>query len=107
MLEPTIAEIVRRYLQSLPAYGIQAERGILFGSYAAGDANQWSDIDLVVLAPEFDRPHTIETVKRLWRATGKTDNRIEPVACGVREWETDESRPILEIARREGIEIAA
>lgn len=35
------------------------------------------------------------------------DNRIEPIPCGEREWETDQSRPILEIARREGIVITA
>jgi hypothetical protein len=36
-----------------------------------------------------------------------TDSRIEPIACGEREWESNASRPILEIARREGIVIAA
>jgi hypothetical protein len=35
------------------------------------------------------------------------DVRIEPIPCGEQEWETDGGRPILEIARREGTEIAA
>ena len=107
MAEQGIVEAVRNYLKVLPHYGVHAQRAILFGSYAVGGAQEWSDIDVVVLAPEFDAPYTVETVKRLWRATVKADNRIEPIACGVREWETDDSRPILEIARREGIEIAA
>jgi len=34
-----------------------------------------------------------------------TDSRIEPIACGEREWDADTSRPILEIARREGMVI--
>ena len=29
------------------------------------------------------------------------------IPCGEREWETDQTRPILEIARREGVIIAA
>ena len=32
--------------------------------------------------------------------------RIEPIPCGEREWETEEGRPILDIARQEGQEIS-
>ncbi len=39
-------------------------------------------------------------------ATASADNRIEPIPCGQREWEMDQGRPILEIARREGVIIA-
>jgi len=49
----------------------------------------------------------MDLVETLWRATLAADVRIEPIACGEREWETDDSRPILEIARQEGIVIAA
>jgi predicted nucleotidyltransferase len=70
-------------------------------------AHEWSDIDLVVIAPEFDRPRTIEMVEQLWEATGLADDRIEPIPCGEREWETNGGRPILEIARQEGVVIAA
>jgi hypothetical protein len=42
-------------------------------------------------------------VEKLWLATATADNRIEPIPCGEQEWEMDGSRPILEIARREGI----
>jgi len=33
-------------------------------------------------------------------------SRIEPIPCGEREWETEQGRPVLEIARREAIIIA-
>ena len=107
MDERPVADIIRVYLAALPDYGIHARRAILYGSFARGEPHEWSDIDVVVIAPEFDQPYTIEHVKRLWRATGAADDRIEPIACGENEWETDDGRPILEIARREGIEIAA
>ncbi len=64
-------------------------------------------IDVVVIAPEFDENRNMETVEKLWLATADADNRIEPIACGMREWESDSPRPILAIARREGIEITA
>jgi len=86
--------------------GIHARSGILFGSFARGEATEWSDIDLVVIAPEFDGARTLPQVERLWVLTGEADNRIEPIPCGEREWETEEGRPILEIARREGMEIS-
>ncbi len=107
MAEKAVVDIVRAYLQALPDFGIHPTRAILYGSFAQGTPNEWSDIDLVVVSPEFDEPYSIVLVKRLWRATGAADDRIEPIPCGEREWETDDGRPILEIARQEGIEVAA
>jgi hypothetical protein len=104
MVESTIANAIKQYLVSLPAVGIHASRAILFGSFAKGGGDQWSDIDVIVIAPEFDGRREVSLIKSLWRAT-EADSRIEPIPCGEREWETDESRPILEIARREGITI--
>jgi len=107
MVEASVIEAIRHYLAELPTAGIHARRGILFGSFARGESNEWSDIDLVVIAPEFDIKRDLAFVKRLWRATARTDTRIEPIPCGEKEWEEDDSRPILEIARREGIVIDA
>ena len=106
MVEDAVIESVKRYLASLPALGIHARRAVLFGSYVQGQADEYSDIDLVVIAPEFDGSREISLIKALWRAT-VSDNRIEPIPCGEQEWETDQGRPILEIARREGVIIAA
>ncbi|MFB3891778.1 MAG: hypothetical protein ACE15C_07115 [Phycisphaerae bacterium] len=39
----------------------------------------------------------------LWETAAKVDSRIEPVPCGVRQWFVDETRAIVEIARREGV----
>lgn len=107
MVEASVIESIRHYLAELPSEGIHAHHGILFGSFARGDTNEWSDIDLVVIAEEFDTKRDLAFVKRLWRATARTDDRIEPIPCGVREWEEDRSRPILEIARQEGVVIEA
>jgi len=102
MVEETVIEAVKSYLASLPALGIHACRAVLFGSYVWGTTDEYSDIDLIVIAPEFDGSREISLVKALWRAT-VADSRIEPIPCGEQEWETDGSRPILEIARREGL----
>ena len=105
MVEGGIIDAVKRYLSVLPDVGIHARRAVLFGSFARGDPREYSDIDLVVIAPEFDGRREMALVERLWCATGEADIRIEPIPCGEREWETDDARPVLEIARREGIVI--
>jgi len=106
MVEDTVIEAVQKYLAALPPLGIHARRAVLFGSFVHGQADEYSDIDLIVIAPEFDGSREISLIEAIWQAT-TTDNRIEPIPCGEQEWETEQGRPILEIARREGIIIAA
>jgi len=96
---------VRRYLRAVRSVGIHARRAVLFGSYATNRQNEWSDIDLVVIAPELDGTPDRKVVSKLWELRATTDSHIEPIACGEQEWITDTSRSILEIARREGIVI--
>ena len=107
MAVESVEVVVRNYLRAVRAAGIDATRAILFGSYARGDADEWSDIDIIVIAPVFDTRRDRELVSKLWTLRVDTDSRIEPIACGEREWETDDGRPILEYARLEGVEIAA
>jgi uncharacterized protein len=105
MVDQGIILTVRRYLAAARAAGVDIRRAILFGSYARGTAGPWSDIDLVVIAPAFDHPPQTALVDRLWQLRAVTDARIEPIPCGEREWELEAARPILEVARREGVAI--
>lgn len=103
MVSQSIDAVVRQYLHALAEVGIHARRAVLFGSHAKGTADEWSDIDLVVISPELEPPAGRQLVNKLWELRATTDSRVEPIPCGEKEWETDESRPILEIARREGV----
>lgn len=107
MVEQPVVATVLRYLRGAREAGIDARRAVLIGSHARGAADEWSDIDIVVIAPELERPADHRLVAKLWELRATTDSRIEPIPCGEREWETDEGRPILEIARRQGVVIAA
>ncbi|MFP4381170.1 MAG: nucleotidyltransferase domain-containing protein [Candidatus Sumerlaeia bacterium] len=107
MAEKEIIDIVRRYLNVLKEQGIDAAQAVLFGSFANGTANEWSDIDLVVIAPQFDGTPDRKLVFDMWEARGRVDHRIEPIPCGKQEWGNgDSGRPIIEIAREEGVLIA-
>ena len=103
MVDREIIKSVRNYLSKLPEQGIVPKFGVVFGSQATGSTHEWSDIDLIVVAPVFDGVYERETVDRLWHVTVWTDNRIEPIPCGERQWREDEATPIVEIARREGV----
>jgi uncharacterized protein len=107
MVGQPVDVVVRQYLQAAVEVGIHARRAVLFGSHAKGTADQWSDIDLIVIAPELEPPTSNQLVNKLWELRATTDSRVEPIACGEQEWETDQTRPILEIARREGVLVGA
>jgi hypothetical protein len=105
MADPTIIDIVRRYLGNLAQEGILAHMGVLFGSHATGHPGQWSDIDLVVVSAAFDGTFSRDAIDSLWYVAARTDSRIEPIPCGERQWVEDEVTPIIEVARREGVPV--
>ena len=105
MADATVLEIVRRYLRNIAGQGIRPHMGVLFGSHASGQATQWSDIDLLVVSGAFDGAFSREMINRLWRVAARTDSRIEPIPCGQRQWIEDVTTPIIEIARREGVQV--
>ena len=59
-----------------------------------------------MVSPRFDNPRNRQDVNLLWRQAARIDSRIEPIACGERQWQQDDSSAIIEIARREGTQVA-
>jgi len=83
--------------------GTPVSFGVLFGSQARGVAGEDSDIDVLIVSSHFDGRRDFDEVKRLWELTADIDPRVEPIPVGEREWTEDDSRAIVEIARREGL----
>ena len=102
MVNESVLNGVRKYLRALQDQGVAVKFGIVFGSQAAGSADTWSDIDLLVVSPRFDDQRSREDINLLWHIAARTDNRIEPVPCGERQWLEDDASAIIEIARRQG-----
>jgi len=99
--------VVNRYLHALRGAGIVVDQAVLFGSQARGEAHEWSDIDLLIVAAQFDDRRDRSTVNLLWQLAARVDSRIEPLPCGLRQWRDDDGSAIIEIARREGAVLRA
>lgn len=92
---PEIEEAVRSLLQKY-----NAESALLFGSYARGDANETSDIDLIVIGgPRFNRPNIFAFAEDL-RAI--TDHDVDAFELS----EVNIGTPFHEAILREGVRIA-
>ncbi|MBF0460799.1 MAG: nucleotidyltransferase domain-containing protein [Magnetococcales bacterium] len=102
MAAQSIVETVQHYIQVLRDDGIPVDFAVLYGSYARGEATEWSDIDLMVVSPLFEPPKRRADIVRLWHATMHSDIRIEPVGVGSKQWLEDDGIPLIEIVRREG-----
>jgi len=106
MGDPGSGGVLRHSLHAGRAAGIAASRAILFGSWARGEGNPESDVDVLGSAPEFAEPAGPARAERLWALRAATDSRIEPFAVGERPWREEDSSTLIEMARREGLEIS-
>lgn len=104
MVDKAVLNLIRNYMEAVREAGIAVRQIVLFGSFARGEERTDSDIDLIVVAPEFDEDN-VAAVDLLWELRAFTDARIEPIACGEKQWLEDDAVPVIDIARREGVVI--
>ncbi len=102
MVDESIERSVKTYLIKLEEAGCKECIAVVFGSQISGNADSWSDIDLLVVSPMFDREIKRSDINLLWRIAAETDSRIEPVPVGALQYATDDGNAIIEIARRSG-----
>ena len=72
-----IKRIVVEYKKVLKTFGINAQKVILFGSYARGNPGEYSDIDLVVISRDFKKYNLRERLELLGLVAGKVFEPIE------------------------------
>lgn len=102
MLEQSVLKTVRNYLDAVTQSGLPVEFVVVFGSQVKGAGHEWSDIDLLVVSPQFDEMRERNKLNLLWHVAAAIDSRIEPIPCGLEQWKHDDASAIIEIARREG-----
>lgn len=103
----SVIEIVQKFLLILEEHGINKPFAVLYGSQATGETHPWSDIDLLIVSESYDSSLTRQHIADLWKLASKVDNRIEPVPCGLYQWQNDDSSALIETARLTGKTIKA
>lgn len=87
---PELEGVVVRYREALEELGVRAERVYLYGSHKDGTQREGSDIDLVVVSPDFERFGFIERLRVLGTAAGHI---LEPIeARGFTPQEIEEGK---------------
>lgn len=74
-----VEKLISRYIQHLSGK-IRVDRIIVFGSRARGDFMENSDLDLLVISPDFKGRDHLERAKllhKVWRAVNATSLRVE------------------------------
>jgi predicted nucleotidyltransferase len=104
MLQQDAINIVRQYVTNLNNGGIVIFKAYLFGSYARNQATENSDIDVMLVSDVFDTDDDL-ILSKPWSPKFRVDYRIEPIAIGKKRFQTDDSSPIIEIVKKEGLEI--
>lgn len=97
-----ILEKLKRFLGMVSASGLRIERAILFGSYAKGNPNNWSDIDIALVSKDFTGIGFYDR-KRVNPFLIKVDSRIEPHPFKPEGF--TEENPFVKEILKQGIEI--
>jgi len=71
-----LEKIVQNFLDEIQKL-YRVDSAYLFGSYAKGTSNQWSDIDLAIISSDFSEDLYEERLF-LMRLAAEIDDRIEP-----------------------------
>jgi predicted nucleotidyltransferase len=93
-------ELVRRYKKAIAPRFDPATKVMMFGSYAKGCPNEWSDIDVAVIVPKIEEGTWWDTAVSLGRATDNISCYIEPILL-----ENGEDSPIYREVMRTGVAV--
>ena len=93
-------ELVRRYKAAIAPHFDPTMKVMMFGSYAKGCPNEWSDIDVAVIVPKVNADDWWNTAVSLGRATRNISSYIEPILL-----ESNEDTPIYREVMRTGIAV--
>ena len=104
MSQKDAIKLVNKYLTNLEKAGILVQKAFLYGSYARNTATENSDIDVLLISDIFENG-SMEIKSLPWSLALREDFRIEPYAVGSKTFRNDDVNPLIQIVKKEGIEL--
>ena len=105
MAQQQIIDIVKKYLAVLEDEGIHVDEAYLYGSHAKNEATEESDIDVLLVSSAFDNRDDF-TAGKVWALTRKVNSLIEPYMMGRKQFNAEETSPLVQIVKQEGIGVS-
>lgn len=102
-IDSSILTRVRAFLEKLDQEGIHIQKAYIFGSYATGRNDKWSDIDVAVVSHQISHDRFEERI-RLTKVAISIDDRLEPLPFNVSDFAED--NPLVKKIMAEGIPVA-
>ena len=106
-----MVEVQAEIINKIREFSVIARRSyniskiVLYGSYARGTQNQYSDIDIAVILDDSNKGDIFDITKNLFMISLDIDSRIEPNCIFQNEIEELEPASITSEILRTGIEI--
>jgi predicted nucleotidyltransferase len=95
-----VKKIIRHFLDEVRKnYNIDG--AYLYGSYAKGTSNKWSDIDIAIISPDFSDDLFAERLT-LMQLAASIDDRIEPKPFKAELF--DRNDPLVDEIQKNGIQ---
>ncbi len=104
MVEEITRRVIKDLRTALESNGITVQKLVLYGSSSRDCSNHFSDIDLVIVSPDFCGKDYWERVQIISPLIPRSAYAVEPLLVTPQEWE-EESSMIIAIASSEGIEV--
>ncbi len=101
-IDTVVLHNIMSFLEKLDQTGIRISRAYVFGSYAKGKADEWSDIDVAVVSPQLGNDRLEERI-RLTELAIAIDDRLEPLPFNVNSFNDDD--PLVREIKLKGIVI--
>lgn len=98
-----VMEIIEKYIEKI-CENYEIEAIILFGSYAKGTNNEFSDIDIAIITDDFEND-IIDEELNLMRLRRDIDKRIEPHIIRIEDYK-NVSTPFVKEVIDTGIKVA-
>jgi uncharacterized protein len=73
-----IEQTIKSYIEQLESIGVHVQQAILFGSYATGKYDEWSDIDLAIVSDDF-AGNRFNDRNKIRKVTLQVNSDISPI----------------------------